>query len=50
MVVEDDQQTWRRHAAELIRFATTLVGPFDAQDLLSTAFLNATTSKDWPEW
>ena len=32
---------WRRHGAELVRFATVLVGPTDAYDVAADAFLAA---------
>ena len=34
-------QLWREHAADLLRFATVLVGPADAQDIAVEAFLRA---------
>lgn len=33
------EQLWRSHAAELVRYATLLVGPDDAQDVVSSAFI-----------
>lgn len=45
----DDGELWAKHAGELIRFATMLVGPADAEDLLTIAFLAATSSPAWPE-
>lgn len=33
----DDEAIWRKHADELVRYATALVGPTDAEDLLSAA-------------
>jgi RNA polymerase sigma factor (sigma-70 family) len=36
----EGEALWRTHAAELVRYATLLVGPGDAQDVVSTAFLN----------
>jgi RNA polymerase sigma-70 factor (ECF subfamily) len=45
----DDGELWAKHSGELIRFATMLVGPADAEDLLTTAFLDATGSRSWPE-
>lgn len=32
-------EIWRSHAAELVRFATLLVGPADASDVVSIAYL-----------
>ena len=37
-----DVDLWNAHAAELMRFATVLVGPHDAADVVSDAFLGAT--------
>jgi RNA polymerase sigma factor (sigma-70 family) len=48
MMHDDDGEVWDKHSAELIRFATTLVGPADAEDLLSMAFLAAVSSPSWP--
>jgi RNA polymerase sigma factor (sigma-70 family) len=42
-------ELWEKHADELMRFATTLVGPFDAEDVLSAAFLAAVSSAGWAE-
>lgn len=44
----NDQEVYERHAAELIRFATALVGPSDADDVVSTAVVSALTSRSWP--
>ncbi len=35
------------HAAELTRFATGLVGPSDAEDVVTGAFLRCVTSSRW---
>jgi RNA polymerase sigma factor (sigma-70 family) len=35
------ERAWREHAAELVRYATLLVGPGDASDVVSIAFLRA---------
>lgn len=43
-----DAQVYEQHAAELIRFATGLVGPGGAADVLSTAMVNALSSPGWP--
>jgi RNA polymerase sigma-70 factor (ECF subfamily) len=42
-----DEQTYRKHADELIRFATFLVGPADAPDVVSAAVLRTFESKAW---
>lgn len=47
--VEEAEQTYRSHAAELTRFANSLVGPDEANDVVSEALLRALTSRNWPE-
>jgi RNA polymerase sigma-70 factor (ECF subfamily) len=42
-----DEQTYRKHADELIRFATFLVGPADASDVVSAAVLRTFESQAW---
>ena len=42
-----DAEVYTKHADELIRFATGLVGPSRAEDVLSTAVLNAVSSPRW---
>jgi RNA polymerase sigma factor (sigma-70 family) len=42
-----DEEIYRKHADELIRFATTLVGPASAEDVFSGAILKAMTSNAW---
>lgn len=37
-------ELWRTHADELLRFATVLVGPTDAHDIVVEAFLRSTES------
>jgi RNA polymerase sigma factor (sigma-70 family) len=44
----DDAEVYRRYAAELIRFATALVGRHDAADVLSSAVVKALGSPGWP--
>ena len=39
-------QLWRAHAADLMRFATVLVGPVDAHDITVEAFLRAAPRVD----
>jgi RNA polymerase sigma factor (sigma-70 family) len=48
MVGEADAEIYQQHAAELTRFASGLVGPTDAADLVSDAVLNALSSPAWP--
>jgi RNA polymerase sigma-70 factor, ECF subfamily len=45
--VPDDVDTYRRHATELIRYATVLVGPDDAPDVVTDAVLAAFRSPQW---
>ena len=42
-----DEQTYRQLAPELIRFATALVGPSDAADVMANAFTKALASRHW---
>ena len=37
-------ELWRSHADELLRFATVLVGPTDAHDVVVEAFLKSVES------
>lgn len=46
-IVKSDEDVYREHAAELTRFATSLVGPFDAQDVVTDACLRAFSSGGW---
>jgi RNA polymerase sigma factor (sigma-70 family) len=43
-----DAEVYEKHAEELLRFATVLVGPDHAPDVLSGAVLNAFGSRAWP--
>ena len=45
---DEDERIYRKHAEELTRFATFLVGPSDAPDVVSDAVLRAFTSRAWP--
>lgn len=47
--VMDDEAVYRSYAAELTRYATGLVGPFDAADVVTDACLKAFRSRSWPE-
>jgi RNA polymerase sigma-70 factor (ECF subfamily) len=47
MATADDVDTYRRHAAELMRYATVLVGPDDAADVLADAVLAAFAARSW---
>jgi len=42
-----DEEVYAKHADELLRFAATLVGPSDAEDLLSSAVLRAMSAASW---
>lgn len=43
----DNEDIYRKHSGELVRFATGLVGPFDAQDVVTDACLRAFQSRNW---
>lgn len=43
-----DEELYEKHADELTRFATGLVGPADAPDVVSSAVLTCMLSKAWP--
>jgi RNA polymerase sigma factor (sigma-70 family) len=45
----EDAETYRKYAAELIRFAAVLVGPSAAEDVLSTAILKAFSAPGWAD-
>jgi len=47
--VMDNEQTYRNYSQELTRYATGLVGPFDAQDVVTDACLRAFDSPAWPD-
>lgn len=47
--VMDNEELYRRHATELTRYATGLVGPFDAADVVTDACLRAFESRHWDE-
>lgn len=40
-----DEAIWRKHSSELVRFATVLVGPSDAEDLLSAVVVRVLGAK-----
>lgn len=42
-----DEEIYRKYADDLVRFATGLVGPFDAQDVVTDACLRSFRSKAW---
>jgi RNA polymerase sigma factor (sigma-70 family) len=47
-VDQADGEIYRKHADELTRFATGLVGPSHAPDVVSEAVLRAMNSEAWP--
>ena len=44
-----DEDLWRDHADELLRFATVLVGPSDAYDIVADAMLRAAAHVNSPD-
>jgi RNA polymerase sigma-70 factor (ECF subfamily) len=42
-----DEEIYRKYADDLVRFATGLVGPFDARDVVSEACLRSFGSRGW---
>jgi RNA polymerase sigma factor (sigma-70 family) len=48
VVAPSDAELYGKHAEELTRFATGLVGPQDAPDVVSAAVLACIFSKGWP--
>ena len=48
MVDERDEELYGKHADELIRFATTLVGPSHAEDVVANAVLRSMAAAAWP--
>ena len=44
----DSSEVYRKHADALVRFASGLVGPSDAADVVSDAVVKAMWSKAWP--
>jgi RNA polymerase sigma-70 factor (ECF subfamily) len=48
-VHESDEALYAKHASELTRFATGLVGPTNAPDVVSSAVLSCMSSKQWPK-
>jgi len=47
--VMDNEQVYRSYSEELTRYATGLVGPFDAPDVVTDACLKAFETRTWPD-
>lgn len=47
--VMDDEAVYRSYSVELTRYATGLVGPFDAPDVVTDACLKAFGSRAWSD-
>lgn len=47
--VQSNDEVFRKHVDELMRFATGLVGPFDAADVVNDACLAAFSARAWPD-
>ena len=47
--VMDNEAVYRSFSEELTRYATGLVGPFDAPDVVSDACLKAFQTRSWPD-
>lgn len=43
-----DEELYEKHAEELIRFATTLVGPSNSEDVVANAVLRSMEARAWP--
>ncbi|MCE9622819.1 MAG: RNA polymerase sigma factor [Actinomycetia bacterium] len=42
-----DEELYGKHADELVRFATTLLGPSSAEDVVANAVVRSMTSPSW---
>jgi RNA polymerase sigma factor (sigma-70 family) len=49
MGVKTDEEIYRKYADDLVRFATGLVGPFDAPDVVTDACLRAFGTSGWDQ-
>lgn len=47
--VMDNEAVYRSYSEELTRYATGLVGPFDAPDVVTDACLKAFETRNWPD-
>lgn len=48
VVGEDDAELYRKYGDELVRFASALVGPTGAEDVVATAVLACFSTSRWP--
>jgi RNA polymerase sigma factor (sigma-70 family) len=48
VLTERDGELWQKYSVELTRFATTLVGPARAEDVVADGVLSAMTAPSWP--
>jgi RNA polymerase sigma-70 factor, ECF subfamily len=48
-VDESDVDIYTKYADELTRFATGLIGPSDAEDVVVNAYLRCVASRRWPQ-
>ena len=44
----ENAEIYGKHADDLVRFATGLVGPADAPDVVANAVIRALSSRSWP--
>lgn len=49
VVVMDNETVYREYSSELTRYATGLVGPTDAPDVVTDACLKAFEARTWPD-
>jgi RNA polymerase sigma-70 factor, ECF subfamily len=49
VAVMDNEAVYREYSAELTRYATGLVGPFDAPDVVTDACLRAFDARSWSD-
>lgn len=48
-VLVSNEEAYKKYADELVRFATGLVGPNDAADVVAEAFVRVLGSGSWPD-
>lgn len=44
-----DAELYEKYSGELVKFATGLVGPDDAADVVAETFVKVLTSRSWPD-